>query len=165
LGAGIAPLMRMASRSRRRASDLGDVIELMRLFWAIEHLLRRTSKLLYRRTGITGPQRLVLRVVGQRSGISASELVHAVHLHKSTLTGILKRLERRRLVVREPDPADRRRMCLRPRGNVRALMPREVPTLEAAIRRVLPGLSPAQKRSTRHVLALLVDALEEQVSR
>jgi MarR family protein len=103
----------MALGSGRRTSDLGDVIELMRLFWAIEHLLRRTSKLLHRRIGITGPQRLVLRIIEQRSGITASELVGAIHLHKSTLTGILNRLEQRHLLVREPDAADRRRMCLR----------------------------------------------------
>jgi MarR family transcriptional regulator, organic hydroperoxide resistance regulator len=137
----------------------------MRLFWAIEHLLRRTSKLLHRRIGITGPQRLVLRIIEQRSGITASELVRAIHLHKSTLTGILNRLEQRQLLVREPDAADRRRMCLRLSRKTRATFPGEVPTLEAAIRRVLPRLSVAQRRSTRRVLALLVDALEAQVGR
>jgi DNA-binding MarR family transcriptional regulator len=155
----------MTLGSRRRASDLGDVIELMRLFWAIEHLLRRTSKLLHRRIGITGPQRLVLRIIEQRSGITASELVRAIHLHKSTLTGVLNRLEQRHLLVRDPDAADRRRVCLRLSRTARATLPREVPTLEAAIRRVLPRLSVAQRRSTRRVLALLVDALEDQVSR
>jgi MarR family transcriptional regulator, organic hydroperoxide resistance regulator len=154
----------MALRSGQRASDLGDVVELMHLFWAIEHLLRRTSKLLHRRIGITGPQRLVLRIIEQRAGITASELVRAIHLHKSTLTGILNRLEQRHLLVREPDAADRRRVCLRLSRTARATLPREVPTLEAAIRRVLPRLSAAQRRSTRRVLALLVDALEDQVS-
>jgi MarR family transcriptional regulator, organic hydroperoxide resistance regulator len=155
----------MASQSAQRAADFGDLIELMRLFWAIEHLLRRTSKLLYRRTGITGPQRLVLRIIEQRSGISASELVEAIHLHKSTLTGILKRLEAQQLLVRAPDPADRRRMCLRANRNARATRPREVPTLEAALRRVLPRLSLAERRCIRRVLGLLLDALEEQVNR
>ena len=51
--------------------------------------------------GITGPQRLVLRVVGQFPGLSAGELAHIVRLHPSTITGILQRLVARGLLERK----------------------------------------------------------------
>ena len=63
--------------------------------------------------GITGPQRLVLRVVGRFPGLSAGELAHIVRLHPSTITGILQRLVARKLIERERDPSDNRRTRLR----------------------------------------------------
>jgi DNA-binding MarR family transcriptional regulator len=39
--------------------------------------------------GVTGPQRLVLRVVGLFPGMSAGELATVLRVHPSTLTGVL----------------------------------------------------------------------------
>ena len=85
----------------------------MRLLWSIEHGLQRMSKRMENEIGITGPQRLVLRVVGQFPGLSASELAHIVRLHPSTITGILQRLVARGLLERQRDPSDTRRARLR----------------------------------------------------
>jgi hypothetical protein len=46
----------------------------MRLLWAVVHGLERTSKQMHGRVGVTGPQRLVLRVVGLNPGLSAGDL-------------------------------------------------------------------------------------------
>ena len=77
------------------AFPLGPVLDFMRLLWSIEHSLQRMSKRMEADLGITGPQRLVLRVVGQFPGLSAGELARIVRLHPSTITGILQRLVRR----------------------------------------------------------------------
>jgi DNA-binding MarR family transcriptional regulator len=58
--------------------------------------------------GVTGPQRLVLRMVGRFPGIAAGRLSEILHVHPSTLTGILKRLEARELLQRKADPRDAR---------------------------------------------------------
>jgi DNA-binding MarR family transcriptional regulator len=58
---------------------------------------------------VTGPQRLVLRLLGLQPGVSADELAATLHVHPSTLTGILRRLEDQGLLARDPHPADRRR--------------------------------------------------------
>src|SRR5438034_2717248 len=103
--------------SRTAMSDiqlrLDPVLDFMRLLWAIEHGLQRLSKRMEGELGITGPQRLVLRVVGQFPGLSAGELAHIVRLHPSTITGILQRLVARGLLERQRDPADTRRVRLR----------------------------------------------------
>lgn len=61
--------------------------------------------------GVTGPQRLAVRIVGRFPGISAGQLAGVLHLHPSTLTGILRRLERRGLLTRRRDPRDSRRVA------------------------------------------------------
>src|SRR5689334_23622938 len=50
-------------------SELDPVLDFMRLLWSIEHGLQRMSKRMENEIGITGPQRLVLRVVGQYPGL------------------------------------------------------------------------------------------------
>ena len=92
----------------------------MRLLWSIEDGLQKMSKRMESELGISGPQRLVLLVVGQFPGLSAGELAHIVRLHPSTITGILQRLVARGLLERERDPGDSRRTRLR--LNPRALV-------------------------------------------
>ncbi len=58
--------------------------------------------------GLTGPQLLVLQEAARRGDAAASTLARGVHLSRPTVTGILDRLEKRGLVVRSPDPKDRR---------------------------------------------------------
>jgi hypothetical protein len=52
--------------------ELGEVLDFLRLLWAIAHRLRSTSKYIQRRLGITGPQRLVLRIGEKFTGITAT---------------------------------------------------------------------------------------------
>ena len=92
---------------------LDPVLDFMRLLWSIEHGLQRMSKKMEGELGITGPQRLVLRVVGQFPNLSASELADIVRLHPSTITGILQRLVARGFLQRQADPSDTRRARLR----------------------------------------------------
>jgi MarR family transcriptional regulator, organic hydroperoxide resistance regulator len=84
--------MRSPRATREDEYVLDPILDFMRLLWSIEHSLQRRSKRMGNERGITGPQRLVLRVVGQFPGLSAGEVAHIVRLHPSTLTGILRRL-------------------------------------------------------------------------
>src|SRR3954470_12003885 len=97
---------------KSRGPQLGEVLEFMRLLWAVDHGLQSTSKRMESTLGITGPQRLVLRLVGRFPGITAGNLAQILHVHPSTLTGVLKRLERRGFLQRRPDPRDARRASL-----------------------------------------------------
>jgi DNA-binding MarR family transcriptional regulator len=92
---------------------LDPVLDFMLLLWSIEHGLQRKSKRMEKEIGITGPQRLVLRVVDQFPGLSASELAEIVRLHPSTITGVVQRLVARGLLERQRDPSDTRRARLR----------------------------------------------------
>jgi homoprotocatechuate degradation regulator HpaR len=61
---------------------------------------------------ITEPQWRVLRVINERTATDATGLAEVGLLHAPSVTRILKELEERGLVVREPDPDDRRRMVI-----------------------------------------------------
>jgi DNA-binding MarR family transcriptional regulator len=88
------------------------VLDFMRLIWALDHALQKASKRMKAMAGVTGPQRLVIRIVARFPGIPAGRIAELLHVHPSTLTGILKRLERQGLIRRRPDPKDRRRAFL-----------------------------------------------------
>lgn len=68
--------------------------------------------------GLTQPQFFLLIALYEEDGLPISALAEKVALDKSTLTGLLDRLERDDLIRRVPDPGDRRalRVHLRPRA-------------------------------------------------
>ena len=140
---------------------LDPVLDFLRLLWSIEHGLQKMSKRMESELGITGPQRLVLRVVGRFPGLSAGELAHIVRLHPSTITGILQRLVARKLIERERDPSDSRRTRLR--LNPRAIVfTRNAPgTVERAVTRALNQAGATNVRAARKVLAEVAHSLNE----
>jgi DNA-binding MarR family transcriptional regulator len=122
---------------KKEGGKVGRVLEFMRVIWGLDHALQRMSKRLEARVGITGPQRLVLRIVGRAPGISAGDLARVLHVHPSTLTGVLRRLEARRFLEREVDPADGRRALFRlSRAGQRVDVSSEG-TVESAVQRVM----------------------------
>jgi DNA-binding MarR family transcriptional regulator len=140
---------------KREPAALPDVLQFMQLFWAVVHGLERLSKRMSGDIGVTGPQRLVLRVVGLRPGLSAGELAAVLHVHPSTLTGVLQRLVAQGLLERSDDPSDRRRAVLQlTRRGARVNAAREG-TVEAAIARALEGTSGRDRLATRRVLERL----------
>ncbi len=141
--------------------SLGEVLEFMRLLWKLDHGLQSNSKRMEAKHGVTGPQRLVIRLVGQRPGISAGELAGLLHVHPSTLTGVLGRLEARGAVTRRPDPADKRRALLGLTTKGAKLDKLRSGTVESRVRTILGKLPAPRIRAAREVLAALAGALEE----
>ena len=117
------------------------VLDFMRLLWSVEHGLQSRSKWMEATLGVTGPQRLVLRIVSERPGLSAGELALMVHLHPSTITGIVQRLVRNGLLQRTRDPHDRRRIRLRVRGAAQRVLAVTNGTVESAVTQALTGRS------------------------
>jgi MarR family transcriptional regulator, organic hydroperoxide resistance regulator len=140
---------------------LDPILDFMRLLWSIEHGLQRISKKMEVELGVTGPQRLVLRVVGRFPGISASELAHIVRLHPSTITGILQRLVARGFLARERDPVDTRRARLRLKPRARAFARNSRGTVERAVTLALRRSGPANVRGARAVLMELARRLDD----
>src|SRR5919198_5336922 len=102
-----------APRLTEAPETLGHVLDFMQVLWAVHHALTSGSRRMERTLGITGPQRLVIRIVGQHPGISAGALARTLHVHPSTLTGVLRRLVSRGALERAVDPGDARRALFR----------------------------------------------------
>lgn len=138
-----------------------EVLAFMRLMWAVDHALQRASKQMNRIIGLTGPQRLVIRMLGEDPGLSPGEIAERLHLDPSTLTGIIQRLERRALVVRHRDPADGRRYRLELSDRGRRVTVPSAGTIEAAVADTLAGCRPAEIRAARSFFQRLAARLEK----
>jgi DNA-binding MarR family transcriptional regulator len=142
-----------------KGPPLGEVLEFMRLLWAVDHGLQSTSKRMESTLGMTGPQRLVLRLVGRFPGITAGTLAQILHVHPSTLTGVLKRLEKRGLLERRSDPLDGRKALFALTEAGKALDIPSTGTVESAVQRVLSRMSRTRILCTQDVLTALAEEL------
>lgn len=125
------------SLSRR---SLGPVLEFMRSLWRVNHSLESTSRRMKARMGVTAPERMVVRLVGRYPGIAAGELARILHVHPSTLTGLLKRLVRRGLLERRADASDARKSLFLLTAKGVAVDKTRRGTVEAAVRDTLASL-------------------------
>jgi DNA-binding MarR family transcriptional regulator len=146
-----------AAPSDRR---LGQALVFLRWLWTLDHALQKQSKRMRARIGVTGPQRLALRIVELEPGLSPGALAHTLQLHPSTVTGVLARLERRRLLERTTVARDRRRVELRLTARGRAIAAASDGSIERAVARTLRRTSPARVRAAASVVRSLVDAIE-----
>jgi DNA-binding MarR family transcriptional regulator len=141
------------------ASTLGSTLDFMRLLWAMDHGLQRRSKRMEVELGVTGMQRVVIRLIGRFPGIMAGRLAELLHVHPSTLTGVLKRVVERGYVQRERDRTDARVAHFTLLSEGERIDGSQAGTIEAAVRRTLGRLDPAQVDAARIVLSALADEL------
>ncbi|WP_437760413.1 MarR family winged helix-turn-helix transcriptional regulator [Sorangium sp. So ce1389] len=151
-----------ASPPSEKSSRLGEVLDFMKLLWAVDHGLQSTSKRMEAKMGVTGPQRLVIRIVGRYPGISAGQLAEIMQLHPSTLTGVLKRLQERGIIERRVDPNDGRRALLGLTARGRELDSLRTGTVEAAVRQALKAVPRRKLEAAQDVLAAVAEALQPQ---
>ena len=132
----------------------------MQLLWDLVHALDVRSKRMAKLIGVTGPQRLVIRLVGQRPGATASEIATMLGKHPSTLTGVLARLEERGMLTRSADAEDRRRARFTLTAGGKKIDRERRGTVEAATRRAMTRASEGALAGTRDVVGLMVEELE-----
>ena len=148
-----------AGRAGNAPLELDATLSFMRTLWGLHHELRLGSKRMQTRFGLTGPQRLVVRIIGHLPGASAGSVSTALNLHPSTLTELLKELEQRGLVKRRAHADDRRRaiLMLTPKG--RRIDRLQTGTVEASVREAMRSLPLRRIQITEEVLAALTRQL------
>jgi MarR family transcriptional regulator, organic hydroperoxide resistance regulator len=139
---------------------LGDTLHFMRLIWTVDHALQSRSKLMDRAIGVTGPQRLVIRIVGRFPGISAGRLAEILQIDPSTLTGILRRLEKKKLIGRRTDDRDGRRSLVGLTDKGIKLNVDMAETIESAVRKTLAATANKKLKAAEEVLVNLARALQ-----
>jgi DNA-binding MarR family transcriptional regulator len=142
--------------------ELGPTLTFMQVLWALVHGLDARSKRMASELGVTGPQRLVLRILGVRPKISAGALAETLRLHPSSLTGVLRRLEKRGLIVRRADPQDARRALLSLARAGASLNSKRAGTAEAAVARALARLGERDLAVAQRVLEAVIEELERE---
>jgi len=153
------PIAASARRLDRRESLSQSVEMLHRIFQAIDLFSRKVL----REFGVTGPQIWALRTIGASGVVRMGDLAQHMHLHISTVTGIIDRLQSAKLVTRERSGADGRVMELRLTARGRSILERapEPPRSKAA--RGLQKLPPRKLWQVWTALQLIAGAMEVEV--
>lgn len=94
--------------SGRNQKLTGLAQEVNRDLQAIRGMLRRPLQAEIARGNLTGPQQSVMAALIQAGPMSLKELARHLELAHSTTSGIVDRLEKRGMVKRQVDSADRR---------------------------------------------------------
>jgi DNA-binding MarR family transcriptional regulator len=70
------------------------------------------SKQLSKKVGLTSPQLLILKEIERGDKLTPGKIARAVSLSHATVTGIIGRLEKRDLLIRQRDRKDKRRVIV-----------------------------------------------------
>jgi DNA-binding MarR family transcriptional regulator len=110
--------------------------------------------------GVTGPQLWALWTIQQGGPLGLKDLAVAMHLHPSTVVGVVDRLEQRGLLRREPDPKDARRVRIRLTTTGRKLVKQAPHPAQGQLIHGLQAMSPAEVTRLQRALKRLVNVME-----
>ncbi|WCB96855.1 hypothetical protein DSM104299_05623 [Baekduia alba] len=136
-----------------RGGDLRLADALVQFAHLIDHLFADAS----RANGLTPQQAQLLCELMPRP-MGMTELTGLLNVERSTMTGLVDRVERRELVKRAPDPKDRRaiQIALTPKG--RRLAMKSYGAVTTKVDALTSGLAPSSAtRLTKIVVDLLAD--------
>lgn len=140
----------------------GETLRFMQEMWNLSHALDVRSKRMAVKLGVTGPQRLVIRVIGQKPEMTASEIAATLGLHPSTLSGVLSRLDKGGFIERRVDAEDRRRARFTLTASGKKIDAHRKGTVEAAVRRALGRAEPDMRGKMVGLIDLLVEELAKE---
>ncbi|SFR45335.1 MarR family winged helix-turn-helix transcriptional regulator [Litoreibacter janthinus] len=105
---------------------------------------------------LTSVQFAAMSTLAKDPGLDQASLAKRIAYDRATIGGVIKRLEQKGLVRRQPDDEDRRafKVSLTPEGD--AVLAKLAPVVCALQSRILPDLSESEKAS---LLALMTKAL------
>ena len=110
---------------------------------------------------LTSVQFSALFAIRAHPGVDATRLSALIAFDRSTLGGVLERLEAKGWIVREPAPEDRRAKRLRLTGAGAALLRQVEEPVRRVQERLLAPLSPADRAAFLRLIAQLADLHNE----
>jgi DNA-binding MarR family transcriptional regulator len=139
---------------------------------AIVAAIRRLYRIVYhdaiqasRGHGLTSSQSAALRMLFKTGPLSSAELSRRLHVTPSNMTGVIDRLEKKRLVDRVPDRADRR-IALITLTEVGLKLGRDLPDpIENKLASRLDNLDPEEIREYRLAIERILDLIEDPEGR
>lgn len=87
---------------------LNESVEVARLFQEVMQLFKHNMSKVLCETGISAPQGMVLGLLSKKKKLKITELSNELSLSNSTVSGIIDRLEKQEMVIRERSSDDKR---------------------------------------------------------
>jgi DNA-binding MarR family transcriptional regulator len=130
---------------------------------AVRQLLRRPLDAMIAQGGLTGPQQAAMGALVKSGGLSLKDLSRELGLAHSTVSGIVDRLEKRGMVERKADGADRRVSRIVPTRQVRQFVRETMPELERhPLAEALAEATEAERQTVARGIGTLRQLLERQ---
>lgn len=117
------------------------------------------SRSMIKNYGLTSPQLLILREIERVENPTLGNIAKAVSLAPATLTGIIRRLETRGLLIREADTEDKRRMHVRLTEKSRDLIQKTPPPMQEKFMAALEDLASEERTCIRTALKTIVSLM------
>lgn len=149
--------------NRTPGSEALDLVEsTMNHLRRIVRALEVYSKHVEADFGLTGPQLWALWELGQGGPMAVKDLAARMHLHPSTVVGVVDRLSAKDLVLRKEDPADRRRVSLRLTPKGKATLRKAPHPAQGRLLHGLRAMSSKQLASVNTALGTVVQMMEAE---
>ena len=134
-------------------------------YWAnrFGFLLRKELHLRFMADGIDlrAEEMALLMQLWREPGQTPSALADRTIRDRTTVSRLLDGMEKKRLVARDVDPADRRRVIVNATAKSRDLQPRVIAAIRQLIADSMQGVSPSDAETTRKVLHQMTNTLLE----
>ena len=150
----------MSSAPAERPSDIDRILETVVYLYTES---RRVTKELARQHGLTGPQVTALKMLEGFGALSLSELSARMSAKNSTITGIVDRMERDGLVVRERSRTDRRVVHIRPTAEGQRIAEAVPVTAREMFSAALRSLEEEDRVELTRILAKLAERVRERI--
>jgi MarR family transcriptional regulator, organic hydroperoxide resistance regulator len=85
-----------------------SLLEIMKLFKELVSMIKQNMGKAFKESGITLPQRMVIGILSKMGRSKINELSTELNLSNSTVSGIIDRMEKQNIVVRERSKDDNR---------------------------------------------------------
>jgi len=131
----------------------------LRAVWDLDHRLQSQSKRMKQSTGVTGPQRFVLKMLLLSPDTMASEIARKLFFHKSTVTVILRGLEKAKLVAKSRSTSDKRAVVLTLTAKGRKIAEQRSGTVESHVRKALSKLPAREVEVARRVMEAVAEEM------
>lgn len=154
--------MAQGEGSVQRRAEIDRIVETI-LYLYTE--TRRVTKAQARDHGLTGPQVSALKILEAVGDLSLTELSERMSARNSTITGIVDRMERDGLVVRERSQTDRRVVLIRATEKGQKLAKGLPVGAVEVFTSALKSLPEGDRRELRRILGELGERVREEVAR
>jgi len=138
--------------------SLSVLIALRRIMRSV-YLNSRKLETEYR---LTGPQQVLLNVIARGDGIPICSLAKAVSLSNATTSGIVDRLEKRGVVVRERSTSDRRTVFVKATEAGRETLKNTPPSLQEQFVQAFDRLIPREQQKILRSLEMVASMLKAE---
>jgi DNA-binding MarR family transcriptional regulator len=137
-------------------------IQLVELLYQINRRIWKLFAPLFKKEQLSMTEVFVLSIMSKRKTSRVTELATVIGVPASTLTGILDRLVEHGFLLRNPDPSDRRSVCMTATPKVGAFLRGRTALIEETLRARLAPMAESRKKRLTEDLRALLESLENE---